>query len=103
MYENYIYYDRIELYSTGNHLWELKEYSKNIILRGIYIYTQQRTILMKNNSYISKSILTMSSSRFNIGDGYIYFFLNLYMTKMDKKKGNKETEQMKKIYHYFYS
>ena len=76
MYDNYVYYDMIELYSTGNHLWELKEYSKNIILRGIYIYTKKKKINMKNNAYISKSILTMSNSRYILDEGYIYLLIN---------------------------
>ena len=96
----------IELYSTGNHLWELKEYSRNIILRGISIYTKKKDIQMKNNSYISKSILTMSNSRCILEKGYIYLLIQYYvMNKKDKKKDKKKVKELnkiKKIYEYFY-
>ena len=38
IYDNFILYDRLELYSTQNHIWEMKEYSKQIILRSIYLF-----------------------------------------------------------------
>lgn len=101
IYENYIYYDMIELYSTGNHLWELKEYSKNILLRGIYIYSKKKKIDMKNNSYISKSILTMSNKRCIIKDGYISMYINYLLNK--KKKDIENIYQIKMLYNYFYN
>lgn len=104
IYDNYIYYDMIELYSTGNHLWELKEYSKNIVLRGIYIYSKKKKIEMKNNSYISKSILTMSNKRCIIKDGYIYMYISYLLKKRKNKlKDIEDIHNIKIMYNHFYN
>lgn len=105
-------YDRIELYSTKNHIWEMKEYSRQIILRSIYIYSKKTMVKLKYNSYISKSILSISSNKKEDQYSYIDIFMYLYMIHHHKDKkyykyldhlNKRELEKMEKKYFYLVS
>ena len=117
IYERYINYDYMELFSTKNHIWEIKEYSKEILLRNIYIrsiYKKKSCKKMidqyKYNSYISKSILSVTSKKTEY-ESYISLFVYLFMVHKKKKDeynryiDNIPSEKKKKIvkiYNYFY-
>jgi hypothetical protein len=109
IYNQFSIYDRIELYSTKNHIWEMKEYSKQIILRSIYIYSRKKLVSLKYNSYISKSILSISSNKKDNQYSHISVFMYLYMIHHHKDKtyykyldhlNKKELENMEKRYFY---
>jgi len=111
IYDQFMVYDRIELYSTKNHLWNMKEYSKEIIIRSIFTHSKKKTVALKYNSYISKSILSISSNKKEKQLSYIGVYLYLYMIHHHKDKtyyqyldhlDKKELEKMEKRYFYFY-
>ena len=115
IYQLYIYYDYFELFTTQYHIWEFKEYSKNIIMRYIYIHSIykdkkvpiERLNSLKYNSYISKSILSVSLSGRIEMNSYISIYLCLYMINKKRKKkyekyleniSDKKMIKLKKIY-----
>lgn len=105
IYEMYIYYDSFELFTTQYHIWELKEYSKNIIMRYIYINSIYKSDSVsyetlnnfKYNSYISKSILSVSLNSKLEMNSYIAIYICLYMiNKRNKKEYEKYLENVPK-------
>lgn len=118
IYERYLDYDLMELYSTKNHIWEIKAYSKEIILRNIYdqsIYKNKSCEeMIRNkynyNSYISKSILSITSKKYSY-ESYISILLYLFMINKKKKEeyneyikdiSNEKIKKMIQIYNSFY-
>ena len=111
IYNQFMVYDQIELYSTINHLWEMKEYSKEIIIRSIFTHSKKKIVTLKYNSYISKSILSISSNKKANQSSYISLYLYLYMIHHHKDKtyckyldhlDKKELEKIEKRYFFFY-
>ena len=105
IYKMYIYYDSFELFTTQYHIWELKEYSKNIIMRYIYVnsiykndtISYEKLNNLKYNSYISKSILSVSLNSKLEMNSYIAIYICLYMiNKRNKKEYEKYLENIPK-------
>jgi hypothetical protein len=110
IYNLFVIYDNIELYSTKNHIWEMKEYSKQMILRSIYISSRKKIEELKFNSYISKSILSISSNKKENATSYISVYVYLHMIHHHKDQryykyldhlSKKGIEKMEKRYFYF--